>query len=376
MAKQWKPLYDVSNEIITVPNALICPPAETSRDQQACGVLSDQGDVALAAMVRPHGRHTPPVSTRPLAQGRLSGRHLWGGIAIPHFGHFLCETTPRLWAFDGGRFESVLFVGRQPWVREFSPYQTDLFRALGIDAPVRIVAEPTEVEELVVPGLGFGFNHMGRGSDEFLAMTRRMAARVRAEGPEKIYISRSGTGSRPAVFGEALIEKNLAAQGYTIFHPQDESIDRQLAHYKAATHVVGIDGSAFHLLGFMAQPELRAAIILRRNANAYFTMERQLASATGRAPDIINALAADWVPPGHDKPTANSWGEIDHMRLAGELAERGYIEDADAWEMPGDDDLQAELARLNPAELVRCPVQVRVGVKRADRDARVPAAVQ
>lgn len=317
--------------------------------------------MSLAAMFRPHVRRTLPVTVRPEPAARIAGRHLWGGQVNPHFGHFISETVARLWAFKDSGAESVLFIGHHEKMRSFAPYQLDLFRAMGIDVPVTIVAEPTEVEELVVPGQGFGLAEMGRGIDAFLEMMRRMAERVEPAGPERIYISRTLTGARPRVFVESLIESNLEAQGYTIYHPQHATIAEQLAQYRAATHVIGLDGSAFHLFGFVARPDARAAVILRRNTRAYVTMENHLSRAMDRAPDIINVLLADWVLPEVGKPNQLSWGEIDHARLGAELQARGYIATAADWRVPGDAEIEESVREANTlmkTGLVRRPAFV------------------
>lgn len=365
MATQLQSNFSPSQEIITVSNALICPPRGKLTLHPVCGVLSEDGDVSLAAMVRPRARLTQPIEVRPESVDRIRGRHLWGGQVNPHFGHFICETIARLWAFKGSGAESVLFIGHSERHRNFAPYQIDLFRTLGIDVPVTIVTDPTEVEELVVPAQGFGLAELGRANDKFLDMMRHMAGSIEPAGPEKIYISRTQTGTRPRVFGEVLIERNLEAHGYTVIHPQNMTIAEQLSQYRAATHIVGLDGSAFHLFGFVARPEAKAAIILRRNTRAYFTMENHLTRAMGHAPDIINVLVADWVLPQVGKPNQLSWGEIDHVRLAAELETRGYINTAAVWEGPAVNDLNAELTNLKESgtELVRCAVQVPITEK-------------
>ena len=74
-------------------------------------------------------------------------------------------------------------------------------------------------------------------------------------GPSKLYVSRSGLLGTPGqVVFEHQLEKALQAEGYSVFHPQDHDLETQVATYRAADVILGVEGSAFHLVAYAAKP--------------------------------------------------------------------------------------------------------------------------
>ena len=137
---------------------------------------------------------TPP----PLPQAEpLAGRWLWAGVRMEHFGHFLMESLGRLWALDHVEAEGILFIpedGFRPekGERELAGWQKRLLELLGIDLPVKLLTAPVQVETLVVPGQGFGLGPLIGGTQAFREFIQgRFAKDIAAEGPEKLYLSRS-----------------------------------------------------------------------------------------------------------------------------------------------------------------------------------------
>lgn len=61
----------------------------------------------------------PQMDTPP---ERLEGRWLFGGLFYGHFGHFLCETTSRLWALDKvGPIAGIVFYPKQKLTHGAAP---------------------------------------------------------------------------------------------------------------------------------------------------------------------------------------------------------------------------------------------------------------
>ncbi|MCW3780182.1 glycosyltransferase family 61 protein [Defluviimonas salinarum] len=291
-------------------------------------------DYAHAALWRFGKRFTQPLSERPVPVEKWSGRHIWGGLFFGNFGHFLMETISRLWIRGRVDAESVLFVPRHDALTDFKGYQSALYELLDIGIPARIVTDPVEVDELIVPGQGFGLGRISRATPEFKDLLNVMAASIEPNGPEKLYISRTQFGGQGGVLSEACLEANMEALGYTVIHPQRLSLPRQLALYKAAKHVVGLDGSAFHLFGFVAREDQRAAIVLRRNSEAFTAIATQLESFMGHPPVIINALAADWMPETQNFANHQTWGELDFSEVGRCLGAGGFIKKSDVWCAP------------------------------------------
>lgn len=281
-----------------------------------------------AALIRGRGVYRGGRGTAPAPVTRIAGRHLWGGTLFFHFGHFLTESLSRLWGAEGSGATSILFapkslLGKRP--EGLSGWQRQILDRMGVTLPVRILYDHAEVEELIVPGPGFGLGVMARGTDEFRAMARRMTPPVQPVAGRKLYLSRSALPKKTgSVLGEAALERRLEAEGFEIFHPQQHSIDAQLAAFRSASHLLGPDGSAFHLAGFVAAPQQRFTLIKRRSADDYRNICDQL-SGMGCTVDVIDALAANWIRPGKHKADDMSWGEPDLPRLWAALADLGLV---------------------------------------------------
>jgi len=320
-----------SAAVVTVADALVVPATVPDMVQPA-GVFDAAGAFVPEAVLW-RGRPLMVEPPRPAPAAVLPGRWLWGGVLLNHFGHFLTETTGRLWALDAvaGALDGIVFiskreapgesgeVGMQDWHRRF-------FDLLGIALPVRILTVPTRIGVLEVPGQGFGIGEIASGTEPFRAFFRaRFARGIAAEGPADLYVSRSGLAAlRGGVIGETRIEEALAAIGYHVFHPQKHPLEVQIAHYKAARRIVALDGSALHLLAMVGGPEQAVAVIKRRDSGASDSIVRHLASFTGRAPLVIDAIRRDWVRSDRRRADRHSVGEIDFAALGRALAAGGF----------------------------------------------------
>lgn len=288
---------------------------------------------------RPDGQQPDNATTR-LSAGRFSGladlpsavehtlkgRYLFGGLARLHFGHFLLETIPRLWALDHitGEIDGIIFVHHpnhnlRPTFRK---NYAALYSALSGGKPFHLVTDPTSVETLYVPTQGFGHGEWSKGTPEFRNYVRqKLQVQFTAKGPEKLYISRSKLkDSLPSVDQEDRIEQMMEAAGYTVFHPQHHSVQEQCEHYLAAREIVGGDGSAFHLAAFCVQPEAKVGLIQRRDRpDAYNAIHDQIQAFSEAQIFAINPLTyAARAPDTLEEP-------IDFERLRSALTSAGLL---------------------------------------------------
>lgn len=329
-----------SREVVSLEKAIVVPDP-TRGNSKLAGVLHEGVDFPKAALFRGSVRFFRAPPTPGSSIKRLPGRHLWGGFLFHHFGHFLCESVSRLWAAQAVNFESIVFAPRTTDIKVLAKYQQQFIELLGVERQIQLIQEPSEIEELIVPGQGFGLGRIARGTPEFRAMAARLAERIEPAGAERIYISRAGVGGSGGILHESIIERNMAEAGYTIYHPQKHPLEAQLAQFKAATHIVGLDSSAFHLAGYVAHPSQRYCIVLRRNMTAFYNIVRQLEGFTGVRPDVVNVLKGDWMRPNKRKPNRLSVGEIDHAALGDRLLALGYIGSAGEWIGPTKDQYAA-----------------------------------
>tara|TARA_R110002094_G_scaffold4604_2_gene13365 strand:- start:3496 stop:5262 length:1767 start_codon:yes stop_codon:yes gene_type:complete len=332
----------------TLENAVIVPPTEQNFVQEA-GVLHADGNYCSSGALWRNGRALtvqPKMPEGDLAQRK--GTWLWGGLLWMHFGHFLVESTARLWAFDNPDtpIEGILFAPKRPRNgTEVHPFQHEFVKLMGTDVPVVCLDVPTRVERLIVPGQGFGLGTMIEGTKRYRdAITGNFAKDIKAKGSEKIYISRSQLpAGRGNLIGESELEAHLSKQGYTIFHPEKHDLTGQIATYKAARHIIAAEGSALHLLAMVARADQQVAIIVRRPSSATEQLERHLKAFAGITAVTLSQLTRSWKPTGPAK--SRLWmGELDMPALQKDLAEAGFITPAKTkWKSLNRDEVSARL---------------------------------
>lgn len=280
----------------------------------------------------------------------LPGTHLFGGHFRGHFGHFLVESTARLWALDHiERPDSILYLpyrGTVGAIEKAMEGHDRFYRLLGIDIPVRTYGTPMRVERLFVPELGFGWSERYAGSPAYRQfMQGRLRAAVAPEGEERLYISRARLAAqRGGILGETVIEENLARAGYEIFHPERHPVEVQVARYRAAKQIVALDGSALHLAAFVTNPGTRVAMILRRSRANAADYRLQFRSFCGTELDVIDVIRNDWISAEADRVDFRSVGEIDFARLFKALKSAGFLPNAFKPDLPSKDDIGAMLA--------------------------------
>ena len=337
-----------SSDLLDLRNPVVVPPAEGGFVQQA-GILHPDGAYC------PRGalwRKSKPITTRPeMPKGPmpvLNGTWLWGGVLWVHFGHFVVESTGRLWALPQLRdkIDGILFMPKRPRrAGTVLGFQRDFVGLFGTDLPIRTTEGPTRVERLFVPGQGFGLGDIAAGTDPFRqAMAHDFAREVAPDGPKKLYVSRSRiTGNKGILIDEDLIEARLAAEGYEIFHPQAHDLATQIARYRAADTILASEGSALHVVGMVAGAHQKIGILVRRRSNATAYIARQLESFSGRAPVIIDALVRTWKP-AHARHKRSWHGEHHLPALQALLATEGFIASGGTpWQARSIEDIAANL---------------------------------
>ncbi len=329
-----------SRKTITLQDAIVVPPRE-SRPRTPSGVWKD-GDIAEAATWRFATRMSLPLSEAPEPTESLKGHYLFGGMFFGHFGLFITETICRLWSVKDS-YDGIVFTPKHANLIHFKKHHKELFRILGIDCPPLILSTPTMVENLTVPGQGFGLGDIATGTEEFRNFLRKTVGKIPANGPEKIYISRTKYEATGGILGEMILEENLRRSGYVAVFPEKMSWTEQLALYRAARKIISLDTSALHMAGMAADPDKDIAVILRRNNAEHHSMRLQLRGMMGKDPLLINSLVAEYLVPGK-KPNHNSWGQVDFREIHATLLEHGYLDADAAWDIPSDEIIQADVA--------------------------------
>ncbi len=357
----FDPCVSLAAGIEVVEDALVIPwdPERRRGVTRPAGVLRPDGSAVEAATCwRAPGlpTTTPPTPPPPgTALAQLPGTHLFAGLAYAHFGHFLCESTGRLWAADRGA-EGLVFLPKRPKGREAAALAMagPVLSAFGLaDLPRRCLMRPTRVERLIVAPQGFGTGRMIEGAPEFRAfVAARLGAGIAPEGPERLYVSRTRLYSkRGGILAEAEIEARLAAEGYAIYHPQEHPIAEQIARYRAARFLVSTDNSALHLAALVQPRGARTAILLRRPGRLYRDFVRQFRRFVGEAPVIVDATDRFWFRAGERLQKNEMMGRPRLPAIGAALAAAGFVADGDWPDLPADKlaaaiaDIEARLGR-------------------------------
>lgn len=367
-----------SEAIEILPGAIVVPP-EDSAFVQAAGVLRADGSYCAQGAL---WRKFRPLTTEPAMPDqaeKLAGRWLWGGVLWVHFGHFLVESTARLWALNGleAPVDGVLFIPKRPKAGDMTRgFQRAFVDQLAPDLPIKVATEPVEVEELVVPGQGFGLGRITAGTPAFRAAIHdRFGREIEPNGPDRLYVSRSALGlGKGGLLGEEKMEALLADHGYETFHPQQHSIEEQLARYKAARQIIAADGSAVHLYAMVGRADQDVAIVLRRKSTANNLLAANVSGFCGTDPLMIDALRTEWVKAaGKKKSSRLSFGELDHPAIARALAAGGFLPEGTQWPETTDAEREAMMAEKGLAgndAFVEAPGRIRERIRAARRARR------
>jgi len=343
-----------STRVEVLREALVVPP-ETRDFTQPAGILRrDRSYCAQGALWRKARPLTTPPETPTGPVRDLPGVWLWGGVLWGHFGHFLVESTGRLWPLPAlpEPIAGVLFIPKAPRRgADLSGFQSAFLDLAGVPH-TKVLTAPARVEKLFVPGQGFGLGRIAAGTAHARHWYRTHFARnVAPDGPEKLYISRSGLGAgRAKLLCEDHVDRLLEAEGYTVFHPQHHDLATQIARYKAARQVIACEGSAIHLFAMVARPEQRLAILVRRMSEATAFIARHVAGFSGTPPVVVDAISGGWLPEGEVR-RRRQISALDFPKAYEALAEAGFVF-GPRWENPSRQKIEAALAASSTDRLV------------------------
>ena len=208
---------------------------------------------------KPH----PPAS----ASQAPEASYVYGGVVIPHYGHFICTSLSRLWYLlhnDDGRTK-VVFHSPKP-LRELEPYMRDFLRAAGL-APERIVIfdRPTWIERLIVPAQGFveqAYAHsIMRSLYWKIGDSLATSAKPLRPSGSPVYLSKTKLGGGVSrLRNEADLQAELELMGVEIVWPETLSTAQQVALFRSERTIMGGAGSGFHTCAF-ARPAGRRLLL-------------------------------------------------------------------------------------------------------------------
>ncbi|GHE98855.1 hypothetical protein GCM10016455_19540 [Aliiroseovarius zhejiangensis] len=352
------PQKALADGIITKKNAVLAKTPRSQGHQIAASVFDQhRNQVPEAICWLTHQKPATTLRSHPRRNRirTLEGTWLFGGCFNPAFGHFLTETIARLWALDhiSQPLDGVLFL---PNYNDHENNAAEMFsnlsKVLDVDIKFKICDAFYRVDKLVIPPQGNGLGRLMLSCPEMRAFMKKHIRRDFEPTPhKKLYISRSGQFNKVGriFLGEHTLETHLRDEGYTIFHPQDHSWEDQLRHYLSATHILGPDGSPFHLVNYTGRSDLSVGIIQRRPAHEANQMAQQ-----GRLYGVSNAVVVShlgrlWARSGDRRAAQAMVSEVQLAPLCEDLKSRGFISRKADWLNLSDAELKASLQSIADA---------------------------
>jgi hypothetical protein len=234
------------------------------------------------------------VGDGPTPTLRLSGRHVWLGPVVGHFGHQMLDFSTRAAAaalleptakflvaaqapIDDPRAQPSGNDWRYASVNTIPEYVRGILAWNGVPLErLVLVTEPVTVEELVVTEQGEQFQ-VAPAPWQLDALSQ-CAARQGSRPGGPIYVSRTQlTSPLGNVMGESVIEQAFERAGYRIVHPEQLPVFAQGRIYAGAERLVFSEGSAMHGIGLLGRVDAPVTIIDRRRGGDAHTFECSLA---------------------------------------------------------------------------------------------------
>lgn len=177
---------------------------------------------------------------------RLDEGVIYGGIIYDGFGHFLMDGFVRLWYAVKHREEKLRIAFLTVGSFELEDYHHRMLGLLGIGQErVLIVKEPTEFARVIVPKQAW-FTLSGAYDRELFRLAfDEIKSRITPKSEPKLYLSRSTYKSHD-MFGEDYFERFFEGRGYKIIHPDEMSVEEQIAYVSGAEVVACTEGTLSH----------------------------------------------------------------------------------------------------------------------------------
>lgn len=175
-----------------------------------------------------------------------SEKVIYCGVYIDHWGHFLLESTTRLWYYlllppEEQQKYKLAFLCR---TIEPDKQEKEFFELLGVYDKCIWVTKPMQFETVIIPESSsiFGQSY----TKEFICPFVRIAEMIAPSFHQKVYFTRSAYKQNANTIGEEKLEDVFRENGYEILSPENLTLREQIAIFKGAKSLVMLNGSACH----------------------------------------------------------------------------------------------------------------------------------
>lgn len=245
--------YEISNKNLTVSRhrnvffSALCPTIKGNYLEELGGGAFDAEGNFLSAAAQPRsdggcGIRQNQTINIPNSVGLKIKKAVFGGIIFDHFGHFLLESSARLWCLEDYADLPWIFLASPE--RQIRNYQREFLSLFGLSKDqVLFITDWCQVEELIVPEVAFVYHHYVTSSYRRIFQS---AAVPRMPGRRKIFLSRKNTTIARTI-GEQELEESLLRDGWEVVFPETLPAYEQAALFREDNVLLGLQGSAMHL---------------------------------------------------------------------------------------------------------------------------------
>lgn len=250
----------------TVQNGIILPIINDEELLSRGGVVSKKGEFQKLS-----GWYRDDNLTYPMAKGYdfddvnfINEDVIYCGVYIHQWGHFLLESTTRLWYYL-----SLIPEYRQKYKLAFlchykqKPHgnMLEFFNLLGITEDTIIpIEKPTQFRSVIIPEQS---SRLGRVyTKEFLIPFNKIIENIEPAFSQKVYLSRAKFKENANTIGEEKIEKIFSQNNFEIIYPETLTLKEQISIMQGAKQIAMLNGSASHNTLF-CKPQTEVIIINR-----------------------------------------------------------------------------------------------------------------
>lgn len=205
-------------------------------------------DCDLCSEIVPANDYGEPVE-------EITGPAIYAGYIRRIWGHFLMNTTARLWYMLKGAPSDAKIVFAVAEDENTGFWETgnyaELFDMLGIAGRIVVISRPTAFRSIAVPALGFNLQtHISPEWREIFDRLRQEAltrTAPDANSPKKIFFSRSAWKTHIAKdIGIELLDNYFARNGYAVISPEKMSLSAMIRLLDSAEAIAFTSGSVAH----------------------------------------------------------------------------------------------------------------------------------
>lgn len=248
------------------------------------GLYSREGEVLEAAAYYRGPEKTlvgqsQTTSLHPKELHFINEEFVYGGPVIPHFGHFLTATLPRLWYLRSSpkRRRRILCHGHETPDEWFSyTFIRDILWALGLTSEDFVRLEnPSVIKRVWIPRPSMEEqNFIHRAFDDLARRVGRFhGVHLQPVSEAPIYLSKTRLTSGVTRFSnEHFLENYLSERGVMIVHPQEMSFPDQIRMLARAKVICGTVSSAMHSSLFVDRPSRIVALTGHNSINANYAL--------------------------------------------------------------------------------------------------------